>query len=62
MRSADQLRTAAWALQREGSRPAAAALLRRIGGTPYRGPGAQLSDTGIPAFYHGAADVLDFRP
>lgn len=57
------LATAAGALRRHGGdRAAAAASLRRTGGTPYRGPGAQLSDVLIPRFYGYAADVVEMRP
>lgn len=56
------LLTAVSALRRHhGDRAAAAAGLRLIAGTPYRGTYAQLSDELIPSFYHQAADVLEFR-
>lgn len=45
-----------------GDRAEAERTLRQIGGTPYRGTYAQLSDELIPSFYHQAADVVALRP
>lgn len=57
------LETAAAALRRAGGdRAEAERTLRRIGGTPYRGSYAQLSDELIPSMYHQAADVVALKP
>ena len=60
---AEVLRTAAAALRgADGNRSTAERRLREVGGAPYRGTYAQLSDELIPSFYHQAADALSFRP